>query len=182
MIEVTVQDHELLEAWRSVANSKLVEYRRQCWRLSMLVRQSVVCKQAAVDRLYEIAIAHALVRALGEERVEAIVSEAFSDVEFRPMLAELKQAGLFSGEGGTGKSNIELTKDVARVTGNGWFGSMPEPGPAITLVEAIKQGVRDRGIAALKEPATRDRLSQCDRVARAEIDRWLTRFKSKVPA
>jgi hypothetical protein len=50
------------------------------------------------------------------------------------------------------------------------------------LVEAIKQSVRDRGIAVLKEPATRDWLSQCDRAARAEIDRWLTRFKSKVPA
>jgi hypothetical protein len=170
----TVQDRELLEAWRNVANSKLVEFRRECWRLSMLVRQGVVCKQAAVDRLYEIGIAHALVRALGEERVEAIISEAFSDVEFRPMLA--------SGEGGTGKSIIELTEDVARVAGKGWFGSMPEPGPAITLVEAIKQSVRDRGIAVLKEPATRDWLSQCDRAARAEIDRWLTRFKSKVPA
>jgi hypothetical protein len=99
-----------------------------------------------------------------------------------PDRVPLKQAGLFSGEGGTGKSNIELTKDVARVTGKGWFGSMPEPGPAITLVEAIKQSVRDGGIAVLKEPATRDRLSQCDRAARAEIDRWLTRFKSKVPA
>ena len=54
----------------------------------MLVRQGVVDKIAAVDRLYEIAIAHALVRALGEERVEAIIAEAFSDVEFRPMLAE----------------------------------------------------------------------------------------------
>jgi hypothetical protein len=86
----TVQDHELREAWRNVANSKLVEFRRQCWRLSMLVRQDVACKQAAVDRLYEIAIAHALVRALGEERVEAIISEAFSDGEFRPMLAEVE--------------------------------------------------------------------------------------------
>ena len=43
----------------------------------------------------------------------------------------LKQAGLFSGEGGTGKSIIELTKDVAHVAGKDWFGSMPERGPAI---------------------------------------------------
>jgi hypothetical protein len=50
MTDVTVQDRELLEAWRSVANSKLVEYRRQCWRLSMLVRQGVVCKQSAIMR------------------------------------------------------------------------------------------------------------------------------------
>ena len=43
----------------------------------------------------------------------------------------LRQAGLFSGEGGTGKSIIELTKNVAHVTGKDWLGSMPEPGPAI---------------------------------------------------
>jgi RecA-family ATPase len=43
----------------------------------------------------------------------------------------LKQAGLFSGEGGTGKSIIELTKDVAHVAGKDWFGSRPERGPAI---------------------------------------------------
>jgi RecA-family ATPase len=43
----------------------------------------------------------------------------------------LEQAGLFSGEGGTGKSIIELMKNVAHVTGKDWLGSMPEPGPAI---------------------------------------------------
>jgi RecA-family ATPase len=45
----------------------------------------------------------------------------------------LNQAGLFSGEGGTGKSIIELMKDVAHVTGKDWFGSMPEPGPAFYI-------------------------------------------------
>ena len=55
-----------------------------------------------------------------------------------------------------------------------WNQRRPTP---VTLVEAIKQSVRDRGIAALKEPATRERLGRCDRAARAEIDRWLTRFK-----
>ena len=43
----------------------------------------------------------------------------------------LNQAGLFSGEGGTGKSIVELMKNVAHVTGKDWLGSMPEPGPAI---------------------------------------------------
>jgi RecA-family ATPase len=43
----------------------------------------------------------------------------------------LKQAGLFSGEGGTGKSIMELTKDVAHVAARDWFGSMPAHGPAI---------------------------------------------------
>jgi hypothetical protein len=77
---MTLEDHELLEAWRAVANAKLVEYRRQAWRLALLTKQCVVSKAAAVDRLWEIATAHALVRALGEDRVQAIISEAFAAV------------------------------------------------------------------------------------------------------
>jgi RecA-family ATPase len=45
----------------------------------------------------------------------------------------LNQAGLFSGEGGTGKSIIELMKNVAHVSGKDWLGSMPEPGPAFYI-------------------------------------------------
>jgi RecA-family ATPase len=45
----------------------------------------------------------------------------------------LNQAGLFSGEGGAGKSIIELTKDVAHVMGKDWLGSMPEQGPAFYI-------------------------------------------------
>lgn len=42
--------------------------------------------------------------------------------------------------------------------------------PAATI-EAILYCVRVRGLAALKEPANRERLSRCDRAARAEINR-----------
>jgi RecA-family ATPase len=45
----------------------------------------------------------------------------------------LNQAGLFSGEGGTGKSIIEIMKDVAHVIGGDWLGSLPELGPAFYL-------------------------------------------------
>jgi RecA-family ATPase len=45
----------------------------------------------------------------------------------------LNQAGLFSGEGGTGKSIIELMKDVAHAAGKDWLGSLPEQGPAFYL-------------------------------------------------
>jgi RecA-family ATPase len=41
-----------------------------------------------------------------------------------------RQSGLFSGEGGTGKSISEMMKDVAHVAGKDWFGSLPMPGPA----------------------------------------------------
>jgi RecA-family ATPase len=45
----------------------------------------------------------------------------------------LNQAGLFSGEGGTGKSIIELHKNVAHVAGKDWLGSLPEKGPAFYI-------------------------------------------------
>ena len=86
---MTDQDRQLLAAWRSVSNAKLVEYRRQAWRLALLVRQGTVDKTAAVDRLYEIAIAHAIVRALGADRVQAILDEAFASSDFHPMRAEV---------------------------------------------------------------------------------------------
>jgi hypothetical protein len=80
---MTMQDRELIEAWRAVANAKLIEFRRQCWRLAILVQRGTIDKASAVDRLYEIAIAHALIRALGQDRIEAIVAEAFAGVDFR---------------------------------------------------------------------------------------------------
>jgi hypothetical protein len=75
------QEMELIEAWRAVANAKLNEYRRQAWRLSILVKQGIVDKAAAVDLLWEVAIAHALVRSLGEDRIQAIIAEAFADLQ-----------------------------------------------------------------------------------------------------
>jgi RecA-family ATPase len=45
----------------------------------------------------------------------------------------LRQVGLFSGEGGTGKSITELMKNVAHVVGGDWLHSLPEIGPAFYL-------------------------------------------------
>jgi hypothetical protein len=86
---MTSQDRELIEAWRAVANAKLAEYRRQSWRLALLVRQGALDRAAAVDRLWEIATAHALVRALGEDRIQAILDEAFAGADFRPVQQEV---------------------------------------------------------------------------------------------
>jgi hypothetical protein len=79
----------LLEAWRAVANAKLIEFRRQCWRLAILWRKGAITKQNAVDRLWEIAVAHALVRSLGDDRIEAIIAEAFAGSDFIPMMEEV---------------------------------------------------------------------------------------------
>jgi hypothetical protein len=78
---MTNQEAELLEAWRAVANAKLTEFRKQCWRLAGLVRADVIGRAAAADQLWRIATAHALVRSLGEERVQAILAEAFAGIE-----------------------------------------------------------------------------------------------------
>jgi hypothetical protein len=86
---MTAADKELLAAWRAVANAKLAEFRRQCWRLAALVRQGFLERTTAVDRLWEIAVAHALIRSLGEDRVQAILDEAFADSDFRPMHSEV---------------------------------------------------------------------------------------------
>ena len=83
-------DHEsLIEAWRAVATAKLTEFRRQSCRLASLSRRGIVAKDVAVDHLWTIATAHALVRALGEDRVQAILDEAFATADFRPIDAEV---------------------------------------------------------------------------------------------
>jgi hypothetical protein len=43
------------------------------------------------------------------------------------------------------------------------------PTPQVT-VEAILHCVRERGLAALKEPANLERLARCDAAAKAQID------------
>ena len=44
-----------------------------------------------------------------------------------------------------------------------------------TTIEAICYAVRERGLDALKEPATIERLSRCDDTAQAEIRRRIAR-------
>jgi hypothetical protein len=73
-------------------------------------------------------------------------------------------------------SFCELSRESDARTSGRREVSRPRPTP-LMLVEAIKQSVRDRGIAALKAPATRERLSRCDDAARMEIDRWLQQRK-----
>jgi RecA-family ATPase len=61
----------------------------------------------------------------------------------------LNQAGLFSGEGGTGKSIIELMKNAAHVAGKDWLGSLPEPGPAFYIGAEDEEDELWRRLAAI---------------------------------
>jgi hypothetical protein len=53
---------------------------------------------------------------------------------------------------------------------------IPRPTPEATI-EAIMHAVRERGLAALKEPATAERLSRCDASAKAEIERRIANLR-----
>jgi hypothetical protein len=52
------------------------------------------------------------------------------------------------------------------------------PTPQVTT-EAIWLAVRERGLGALQEPATLERLARCDQAALAEIDRRINRLKAR---
>jgi hypothetical protein len=52
------------------------------------------------------------------------------------------------------------------------------PTPEVTI-EAVVLSVRERGIAALKEPANVERLARCDAAAKAQIDQRIKKLVEK---
>jgi hypothetical protein len=83
------EDVEFRQTRGAMANCKLAEFRRQCWRLADLAHRGIVHKQNAVDLLYEVAQGHALDRAHGVDRVTSIIGEAFAGSDFRPWASEV---------------------------------------------------------------------------------------------
>jgi len=49
--------------------------------------------------------------------------------------------------------------------------------PPETTIKAIMYCVRERGLAALKEPANIERLSRCDAAARAQLDQRIAKLE-----
>jgi hypothetical protein len=43
-------------------------------------------------------------------------------------------------------------------------------------IDAVMHAVRERGVAALKEPAMKERLTRCDAAARAEINKQIEKL------
>jgi hypothetical protein len=56
--------------------------------------------------------------------------------------------------------------------------SESRPTPQVTI-EAIWHVVRERGLEALNEAATRERLARCDSAALAQIDQRITQLKAR---
>jgi hypothetical protein len=46
-----------------------------------------------------------------------------------------------------------------------------------TTIEAVMHAVRERGLAALKEPVTAKRLESCDAAARGEIEQRIANLR-----
>ncbi len=46
-----------------------------------------------------------------------------------------------------------------------------------TTIEAVMHAVRERGLPALKEPATAQRLECCDAAAKAEIEQRIAKLR-----
>jgi hypothetical protein len=66
-----------------------------------------------------------------------------------------------------------LAQDVP--LGQAWFevnDPRTRPTPQVTI-DAILYCVRERGVAALKEPANVERLARCDAAAKAQIDKGI---------
>jgi hypothetical protein len=53
------------------------------------------------------------------------------------------------------------------------------PTPEFTI-RAVMHAVRERGLAALKEPATAERLARCDEDAKAEINKRIEKLGIKL--
>jgi hypothetical protein len=53
--------------------------------------------------------------------------------------------------------------------------SAPRPTPQ-TTIDAVMYSVRERGLAALDEPATRERLGRCDAAARRQINQRIEKL------
>lgn len=52
----------------------------------------------------------------------------------------------------------------------------PSRGTPQVTIEAIVYAVRERGLAALSEPANIERLTRCDKAARAQINERIARL------
>jgi hypothetical protein len=73
-----------------------------------------------------------------------------------------------------------LSNDVSLDTASRELNALVDnrPTPQAT-VEAIWYAVRERGLDALNEPVTRERLARCDAAALAQIDQRITRVKAR---
>jgi hypothetical protein len=67
------------------------------------------------------------------------------------------------------RSFCRACRSADRRTARQAYQETDRPTPEV-VIEAIMFAVRERGLAALKEPATAERLERCDAAAKAKIE------------
>jgi hypothetical protein len=83
----------------------------------------------------------------------------------------MRPASKIEGLRGLLDNDVSLARASAELNRN-------RPTPEATI-EAVKQAVRARGICALNESQTQERLQRCDADARACLDSWIEKGPSK---
>jgi hypothetical protein len=120
--------------------------------------------QEAVDKLQHDAERCGLVDMIGQDRVQQIISDAF-----RPYREGASFNDVVDDVG-----NDRLPANWHKLSLSTLWNRLNDPRqyrtPQVTI-EAVLYCVRERGLAALREPANIERLSRCDRAARNKINR-----------
>jgi hypothetical protein len=73
------------------------------------------------------------------------------------------------------RSFCRACRNADRRTARQAYREIDRPTPEV-VIEAIMFAVRERGLAALKEPATAERLKRCDATARIEINQRIEKL------
>jgi hypothetical protein len=107
-----------------------------------------------VDPLHAFAVKSGLVAEIGQDAVQKILSDSFAPYRKSEDDSEIKQQPRLSLGALWEKLNDLRRRPTTEST-----------------IEAILWTFRQRGLAALKEPATKERLSCCDQAARAQINK-----------
>lgn len=129
----------------------------QTIELSALWVTGGLSKQAAVDASWQAAIDAGLVDVEGADEIQRSLALAF-DPDAWPHLRVVDPAPVLSPE----------SKPSSRPT--------PQ-----TTIEAVMYSVRQRGLAALHEPATIERLGRCDEAARQQINERIEKLGIAAP-
>jgi hypothetical protein len=184
-------------------NLKLAAFGARCWARAQLWRNGAYgdtrdarALHCAVDALQHQAEHEGFLAAIGQDAVQACMAAAFREVregpcgdlgkEERPPVRGLSEScplglcerGRCADPGFcAGARAADAAADAERAR----RAALPArtAGTPQTTIEAIMHSVRSRGLAALKEPATLERLSRCDKRALDEINKSIAKLGAK---
>jgi hypothetical protein len=178
-------------------NLKLKAFTARCWARAQLWlngaygnTQDASALHTALDDLQRQAVTSGLVAEVGQDTVQAIMAATFKEFREGPCgdLGEepaartatmncplgLCENGVCADPGFCAGARAADTLEAAKKPAKQAAPSTPQ-----TTIEAIMYAVRSRGLTALKEPDTLERLGRCDERALDEIDQRIAKLGIK---